>query len=65
VRREFTDADWPVIFAGPKPEARRRGARKLLFVGKGHADPYKDMRNKVINLLECDRGSFPKHHQAP
>lgn len=65
VRREFTDADWPVIFAGPKPEARRRGARKLLFVGKGHADPYKDMRNKVINLLECDRGNFPKHHQAP
>jgi hypothetical protein len=63
VRRECADADWPVIFAGPKPEARRQGARKLLFVGNGNADPYSTMHNKVINLLECDRVDFPDRHR--
>lgn len=58
VRRECADADWPSIFAGPKPEARRQGARKLLFVGNDAADPYNAMRNKVINLLESDGASF-------
>ena len=62
VRRECADADWPVIFAGPKPEARRQGAHKLLFVGSSSSDSYKAMRDKVINLLECDRSRFPERH---
>lgn len=64
VRRGCADADWPVIFAGPKPEARRRGARKLLFVGSSHVDPYNAMRDKVIHLLECDQAEFPDRPSA-
>lgn len=63
VRHECADADWPVIFAGPKPDARRQGARKLLFVGSGHDDPYTAMCDKVINLLECARANFPERHR--
>lgn len=60
VRRECADADWQVIFAAPKPDARRQGARKLLFVGSGHEDPYTTMRDKIVNLLECARANFPE-----
>jgi hypothetical protein len=60
VRRDCADADWPVIFAGPKLEARRQGARRLLFKGNDNANPYSLMRKKVINLLECDRVNFPE-----
>lgn len=60
VRRECADADWQVIFAGSKPDARRQGARRLLFVGNGHDDPYTAMRDKVVDLLECVRTDFPE-----
>lgn len=63
VRRECADADWQVIFAGPKLDARRQGARKLLFAGSGHGDPYTAMRDRVIDLLECARADFPERQR--
>ncbi len=55
VRREWAEADWRILFANPKFEARLRGARKLLFTtGADRIDQYSAMRDKIINLLECN-----------
>lgn len=54
VRHEWAEADWRILFANPKFEARLRGARKLLFTtGADRIDQYSAMRDKIINLLEC------------
>lgn len=59
VRRECADADWRVLFARPKFEARMRGARKLLFTDtRSQVDQYSAMRDKIIHLLECRPREF-------
>lgn len=61
VRRECAEADWDILFAHPKFEARLRGARKLLFTNRAdHTDPYSAMRDKIIKLLECHPREFRK-----
>ncbi len=61
VRRECAEADWKILFANPKFEARLRGARKLLFTSTDRGvDQYSAMRDKVVNLLECDPREFRK-----
>ena len=61
VRRECAEADWDILFAHPKFEARLRGARKLLFTNRAdHTDPYSAMREKIIKLLECHPREFRK-----
>jgi hypothetical protein len=41
--------------------ASRRGAQKLLFTSTNRgADQYSAMRDKVINLLECQPHQFRK-----
>ncbi|MBU3750826.1 MAG: hypothetical protein FGM52_10295, partial [Mycobacterium sp.] len=59
VRRDCVEADWEVLFAHPKFEARLRGARKLLFTSRADdGDPYRAMLAKVIKLLECPAREF-------
>lgn len=59
VRRDCAEADWEVLFAHPKFEARLRGARKLLFTSRADDDdPYRVMLAKVIKLLECPAREF-------
>ena len=58
VRSGLADADWRILFSHPKFEARLRGARKLLFTSGDKIDQYKAMRDKIINLLECDPLDF-------
>ena len=59
VRRECAEADWDVLFAQPKFEARLRGARKLIFTSRSDdGDPYRVMLAKVIKLLECPAQEF-------
>lgn len=59
VRRDCVEADWEVLFAHPKFEARLRGARKLLFTSRSDdGDPYRAMLAKVIKLLECPAREF-------
>ena len=59
VRRECAEADWEILFAHPKFEARLRGARKLLFTSRSDdGDPYRLMLAKVIKLLECPAKEF-------
>lgn len=59
VRRDCAEADWEVLFAHPKFEARLRGARKLLFTSRSdNGDPYRVMLAKVIKLLECPAREF-------
>ena len=59
VRRDCVEADWEVLFAHPKFEARLRGARKLLFTTRADdGDPYRAMLAKVIKLLECPAREF-------
>lgn len=54
VRHDWAEADWRILLAHPKFEARLRGARKLLFTaGADGIDQYNAMRDKIINLLEC------------
>ena len=61
VRRECAEADWDILFAHPKFEARLRGARRLLFTSRAdHTDPYSTMRDKIIKLLECHPREFRK-----
>jgi hypothetical protein len=61
VRRECAEADWDVLFAHPKFEARLRGARKLLFTNRAdHTDPYNAMCDRIIKLLECHPREFRK-----
>ena len=61
VRRECAEADWTILFACPNFEARLRGAWKLLFTTTDRGvDQYSAMRDKVVNLLECDPREFRK-----
>lgn len=55
VRSDCTKANWMVVLAQSKPEARQKGARKFLFSG---VDPYSVMREKVIDSLECPPHEF-------
>jgi hypothetical protein len=61
VRCDCVETDWRTIFATAKSEARGRGAQKLLFTSTNRgADQYSAMRDKVINLLECQPHQFRK-----
>lgn len=58
VRHECVDAHWSRIFELSKHEARQHGARRLRF--NGEPDQYREMRKKIITLLECAPGDFHK-----
>lgn len=59
VRAGCAAADWDIVFAKTKAEARALGARREPFASAEHVtDPYRAMRDKVVHLLECSREEF-------
>lgn len=55
VRGDCMGENWMTVLAQSKPDAREKGAHKFLFTG---TDPYRGMRTKVVDALECPPREF-------